>query len=58
VQLDITLRDRALDWYMSLYVNNPPRVTNIIADVKKLVINEFQNPSLEYHYMNEIIEIR
>jgi hypothetical protein len=43
---------------MSLDVNNPPRVTRTIADVKKLLINEFHNPSLKYQYMNEMIEIR
>jgi hypothetical protein len=44
-QLDITLRDHALDWYMSLYVKSPPGVTRTIADVKKLLIIEFQKPS-------------
>jgi hypothetical protein len=44
-QLAITLRDRALDWYMSLAINNPPRTTRTIADIKKLLINEFQKPS-------------
>jgi hypothetical protein len=57
-QLAITLRDRALDWYMSLVVNSPPGVTRTIADVKKLLINEFQKPSSEDQYMNEMIEIR
>jgi len=58
VQLVITLRDRALDWYMSLATNNPPGTTITIADIKKLLINEFQKPSLEDKYMNEMIEIR
>jgi hypothetical protein len=43
---------------MSLAVNSPPGVTRTIADVKKLLINEFQNPSSEDQYMNEMIEIR
>jgi hypothetical protein len=38
-QLSITLRDHALDWYMSLYVSSPPGVTRTIADMKKLMIN-------------------
>jgi hypothetical protein len=38
-QLDIMLRDCALDWYMSLDVNSSPGVTRTIADVKKLLIN-------------------
>jgi hypothetical protein len=46
-QLAITLRDHTLDWYMNLYVNNPPGRTQTIAYVKKLLINEFQKPSLE-----------
>jgi hypothetical protein len=29
----------------------------MIADVKKLLINEFQKPSSEDQYMNEMIEI-
>jgi hypothetical protein len=41
VQLSITLRDWALDWYMSLDVNNPHGVPKTIADVKKLLVNEF-----------------
>jgi hypothetical protein len=43
---------------MSLAVNSPPGVTRTIADVKKLLINEFQKPSSEDQYMNEMIEIR
>jgi hypothetical protein len=35
MELDIKLRDHALDWYMIL------DVTRMIADVKKLLINEF-----------------
>jgi hypothetical protein len=57
-QLAITLRDCALDWYMSIAVNNPPRVTRTIEDVKNLLINEFQKPSSEDQYMNEMIRIR
>jgi hypothetical protein len=52
------LRDHTLDWYMSLDVNSPPGATRTIADVKRLLINEFQKPSLEDQYMNEMIEIR
>jgi hypothetical protein len=54
-QLEITLRDRTLDWYMSLAKNNPPRTTRPIVDIKKLFINEFQKPSSEDQYMNEMI---
>jgi hypothetical protein len=57
-QLAITLRDRALDWYMSLATNNLPRTTRTIGDIKKLLINEFQKPSSKDQYMNEMIEIR
>jgi hypothetical protein len=56
-QLVITLRDHALDWYMSVATKNPPGTTKTIADIKKLLINEFQKPSSEYQYMNEMIEI-
>jgi hypothetical protein len=52
------LRDYALDWYMSLVVNSPPRTTRTIAYIKKLLINEFQKPGSEDQYMNEMIEIR
>jgi hypothetical protein len=45
--LDITLRDRALDWYMSLATKSPPGTTKMIGDIKNLLINEFQKPSLE-----------
>jgi hypothetical protein len=52
------LRDNALDWYMSLDTNSVPRMTRTLDDIKKLLINEFQNPSSEDQYMNEMIEIR
>jgi hypothetical protein len=58
MQLSITLRDHALDWYMSLDVNIPPVVTRTIADVKKLLLNEFQKPNSEDQYINEMIQIR
>jgi hypothetical protein len=57
-QLAITLRDCALDWYMSLATKNPPGTTRTIADIKELLINEFQKLSSEDQYMNEMIEIR
>jgi hypothetical protein len=51
-QLDIMLRDYALDWYMSLAINIPLRTTRTIADIKNLLKNEFQKPSSEDRYMN------
>jgi hypothetical protein len=36
-QLAITLRDRALDWYMSLDTNSAPGMTRTLADIKKLL---------------------
>jgi hypothetical protein len=57
-QLAITLRDHTLDWYMSLAANSPPGTTRMIGDIKKMLINEFQKPSSEDQYMNEMIEIR
>jgi hypothetical protein len=57
-QLSITLRDHTLDWYMILDVNSPHGVLKTIADIKKLLVNEFQKPSSEEKYMNEMIEIR
>jgi hypothetical protein len=41
VQLAITLRDHALDWYMSLDANNVPETTRTLTGIKKLLINEF-----------------
>jgi hypothetical protein len=57
-QLAITLKDRALDWYMSLDTNSAPGTTRTLADIKKLLINEFQKSSSEDQYMNEMIKIR
>jgi hypothetical protein len=57
-QLSITLRDWALDWYMSLDANSLPRTTRTIIHIKKLLINEFHKPSSEDQYMNEMIQIR
>ena len=52
------LRDRTLDWYMSLDANSAPGTTMKLIDIKKLLINQFQKPSSEDQYMNEMIEIR
>jgi hypothetical protein len=57
-QLAIMLRDCALYWYMSLDMKNAPGMMRTLADIKKLLINEFQKPSSEDQYMNKIIEIR
>ena len=57
-QLAITLRDRALDWYLSLDMNNVLGTTRTLDDIKKLLIKEFQKLSSEDQYMNEMIEIR
>jgi hypothetical protein len=43
---------------MILATNSLPRTTRTIRDIKKLLINEFQKPSSEDQYMNEMIEIR
>ena len=43
---------------MSLAANSLPGTTKRIGDIKKLLINEFQKPSSEDQYMNEMIEIR
>jgi hypothetical protein len=57
-QIAITFRDRALDWYMGLAINNPQGAPTIIADIKKALINEFDGPSSEDQYMIEMIEIK
>jgi hypothetical protein len=54
-QLAIMLRDHALDWYMSLDVNNAHETTRTLKDINKLLINEFKKPSSEDQYMNEMI---
>jgi hypothetical protein len=43
---------------MSLAANYLSGTTRTIGDIKNLLINEFQKPSSEYQYMNEMIEIR
>jgi hypothetical protein len=58
VQLAITLRDRTLDWYMSLDMNSVLGMTRTLDDIKKLLINEFHKPSSGDQYMNGMIEIR
>jgi hypothetical protein len=40
-ELDIMLRDHALDWYMSLAANSVPGTTRMIGYIKNLLINEF-----------------
>jgi hypothetical protein len=57
VQLAIMLRDKTMDWYMSLAANSLPGTTKMIGYIKKLLINEFQNPISEDKYMIDIIEI-
>jgi hypothetical protein len=58
VQLEITLRDRTLDWYMSLYTNSAPGMVRTLVDIKKLLINEIHKLRSEDEYLNEMIEIR
>jgi hypothetical protein len=58
VQLAITLRDCTLNWYMSLDANSEPQTTRTLKEIKKLLINDFQNPISEDKYMNEMIQIR
>jgi hypothetical protein len=58
VQLAITLRDCMVDWYMSLDTNSVTGMTRIVADIKNLLINEFQKLISKDQYMNEMIEIR
>jgi hypothetical protein len=57
-QLEITFRDHTLDWYMGLSTNNPTGTPTTVADVKRQLINEFQKPSSEDQFMNEMIEIK
>jgi hypothetical protein len=42
---------------MSLDTNSSPGTTRTLADIKKILINDFQKPILEDLYMNEMIEI-
>jgi hypothetical protein len=57
-KFSITLGNHALDCYMSLAANSPPRTTRMIVDIKNLLINKFYKPSSEDQYMNEMIEIK
>jgi hypothetical protein len=43
---------------MILVANSPPGTTRTIGDIKKLLINEFQKPSSEDQYMENMIDIR
>jgi hypothetical protein len=43
VQLEIIIRDCALDRYMNLDVNRPHGILKTIADVKKIMVNKFHN---------------
>jgi hypothetical protein len=43
---------------MGLSTNNPMRTPMIVEDVKRQLINEFQKPSSEDRFMNEMIEIK
>jgi hypothetical protein len=57
-KLVITLRDRALDWYMSLDMKSSPETKRTLKNINKLLINEFQKSSSEDQYMNEMIKAR
>jgi hypothetical protein len=43
---------------MSVDTNSSPGMTRTLTDIKKLLINEFQEPNSEDQYMNEMIKIR
>jgi hypothetical protein len=53
-QLTIIFRNRALEWFMSLSMKNLQGAPKTVANVKKELINEFQRPSSEDQYMNEM----
>jgi hypothetical protein len=57
-QLEITFRESVLDSYMGLVTNNPMGTPTTVAEVKRQLINEFQKPSSEDQFMNEMIEIK
>jgi hypothetical protein len=40
---------------MRIATRNIPGTTKMIGDIKKLLINEFQKPSSEDQYINEMI---
>jgi hypothetical protein len=48
VQLDITFKDPDLDWYMILDVNSQQGAPKTVAEVQKLLVNEFQKPSSQH----------
>jgi hypothetical protein len=43
---------------MSLATTNPTGVPTTVAEMKRKLINEFQKPSSEDQFMNEMIEIK
>jgi hypothetical protein len=43
---------------MGLAINNPTRIPTTVAEAKRQLINEFQKPSSEDQFMNEMIEIK
>jgi hypothetical protein len=43
---------------MGLAVNNPIGVPTTVAEGKRQLINEIQNPSSKDQFMNEMIEIK
>jgi hypothetical protein len=56
--LEITFKDRTLEWYMGLATNYLTRVPTNVVEVNKKLINEFQKPSSEDQFMNEMIAIK
>jgi hypothetical protein len=56
-QLEITFRDLTLYKYISLVAKNPMKTHITVTEVKRQLINEFQKPISEDHFMNEMIEI-
>jgi len=41
-QLTVTFINRALDWYMSLVVNNPQGALGTVDEIKQALIIDFQ----------------
>lgn len=57
-QLETTVRERALVWFMKYHNTTPARQTRTLAEVKQALLKEFQKSESESQCITELKEIK
>ena len=58
VQLEITFRGHALDWYMKFMQFPTQNLMNTLSEIRTRLIKEFRKPKFESQYIMKLKEIK